>query len=55
MREKQVAGLNWNMSCLPGIFARCALADSLDFEFVVVERVGDDLRLRLRPPGRAYF
>jgi diaminohydroxyphosphoribosylaminopyrimidine deaminase / 5-amino-6-(5-phosphoribosylamino)uracil reductase len=32
-----------------------ALADSLDFEFVDVERVGDDLRLRLRPPGRADF
>jgi diaminohydroxyphosphoribosylaminopyrimidine deaminase/5-amino-6-(5-phosphoribosylamino)uracil reductase len=32
-----------------------ALADSLDFEFVEVERVGTDLRLRLRPPGRAEF
>jgi diaminohydroxyphosphoribosylaminopyrimidine deaminase / 5-amino-6-(5-phosphoribosylamino)uracil reductase len=32
-----------------------ALADSLDFEFVDVERVGADLRLRLRPPGRADF
>jgi diaminohydroxyphosphoribosylaminopyrimidine deaminase/5-amino-6-(5-phosphoribosylamino)uracil reductase len=32
-----------------------ALADSLDFEFVEVERVGADLRLRLRPPGRAEF
>lgn len=32
-----------------------ALADSLDFEFVEVERVGADLRLRLRPPGRADF
>jgi diaminohydroxyphosphoribosylaminopyrimidine deaminase / 5-amino-6-(5-phosphoribosylamino)uracil reductase len=31
------------------------LADSLDFEFVNVERVGADLRLRLRPPGRADF
>jgi diaminohydroxyphosphoribosylaminopyrimidine deaminase/5-amino-6-(5-phosphoribosylamino)uracil reductase len=31
------------------------LADSLDFEFVDVERVGPDLRLRLRPPGRADF
>jgi diaminohydroxyphosphoribosylaminopyrimidine deaminase/5-amino-6-(5-phosphoribosylamino)uracil reductase len=31
------------------------LADSLDFEFVDVERVGADLRLRLRPPGRAVF
>jgi diaminohydroxyphosphoribosylaminopyrimidine deaminase/5-amino-6-(5-phosphoribosylamino)uracil reductase len=31
------------------------LADSLDFEFVEVERVGADLRLRLRPPGRADF
>jgi diaminohydroxyphosphoribosylaminopyrimidine deaminase/5-amino-6-(5-phosphoribosylamino)uracil reductase len=32
-----------------------AMADSLDFEFVEVERVGTDLRLRLRPPGRAEF
>jgi diaminohydroxyphosphoribosylaminopyrimidine deaminase/5-amino-6-(5-phosphoribosylamino)uracil reductase len=32
-----------------------ALADSLDFEFTEVERVGTDLRLRLRPPGRAEF
>jgi len=31
------------------------LADSLDFEFFDVERIGDDLRLRLRPPGRANF
>jgi diaminohydroxyphosphoribosylaminopyrimidine deaminase/5-amino-6-(5-phosphoribosylamino)uracil reductase len=31
------------------------LADSLDFKFVDVERVGADLRLRLRPPGRAAF
>jgi diaminohydroxyphosphoribosylaminopyrimidine deaminase / 5-amino-6-(5-phosphoribosylamino)uracil reductase len=32
-----------------------ALAESLDFEFIDVERVGADLRLRLRPPGRAEF
>jgi len=32
-----------------------SLAESLDFEFVDVERVGADLRLRLRPPGRAVF
>ena len=32
-----------------------SLAESLDFEFVDVERVGGDLRLRLRPPGRAEF
>jgi diaminohydroxyphosphoribosylaminopyrimidine deaminase/5-amino-6-(5-phosphoribosylamino)uracil reductase len=32
-----------------------SLADSLDFEFVDVERVGADLRVRLRPPGRAAF
>jgi diaminohydroxyphosphoribosylaminopyrimidine deaminase/5-amino-6-(5-phosphoribosylamino)uracil reductase len=32
-----------------------SLADSLDFEIVDVERVGADLRLRLRPPGRADF
>jgi diaminohydroxyphosphoribosylaminopyrimidine deaminase / 5-amino-6-(5-phosphoribosylamino)uracil reductase len=32
-----------------------SLADSLDFEFIDVLRVGADLRLRLRPPGRADF
>ncbi len=32
-----------------------SLADSLDFEMVDVERIGADLRLRLRPPGRADF
>jgi diaminohydroxyphosphoribosylaminopyrimidine deaminase/5-amino-6-(5-phosphoribosylamino)uracil reductase len=32
-----------------------SLAASLDFEFLEVERVGADLRLRLRPPGRANF
>jgi diaminohydroxyphosphoribosylaminopyrimidine deaminase/5-amino-6-(5-phosphoribosylamino)uracil reductase len=32
-----------------------ALAESLDFEFVDVERIGSDLRLRLRPAGRADF
>jgi diaminohydroxyphosphoribosylaminopyrimidine deaminase/5-amino-6-(5-phosphoribosylamino)uracil reductase len=32
-----------------------SLAESLDFEFVEAERVGADLRLRLRPPGRADF
>ncbi|MDP1692663.1 MAG: bifunctional diaminohydroxyphosphoribosylaminopyrimidine deaminase/5-amino-6-(5-phosphoribosylamino)uracil reductase RibD [Burkholderiaceae bacterium] len=32
-----------------------SLAESLDFEFVDVERVGADLRLRLRPPGGAEF
>jgi diaminohydroxyphosphoribosylaminopyrimidine deaminase/5-amino-6-(5-phosphoribosylamino)uracil reductase len=32
-----------------------SLADSLDFEMIDVERVGADLRLRLRPPGRADF
>jgi diaminohydroxyphosphoribosylaminopyrimidine deaminase / 5-amino-6-(5-phosphoribosylamino)uracil reductase len=31
------------------------LAESFDFEFLDVERVGADLRLRLRPPGRATF
>jgi diaminohydroxyphosphoribosylaminopyrimidine deaminase / 5-amino-6-(5-phosphoribosylamino)uracil reductase len=31
------------------------LAESFDFEFIDVERVGPDLRLRLRPPGRAAF
>lgn len=32
-----------------------ALAGSMDFEFVEVQRVGADLRLRLRAPGRADF
>jgi diaminohydroxyphosphoribosylaminopyrimidine deaminase/5-amino-6-(5-phosphoribosylamino)uracil reductase len=32
-----------------------SLADSHDFEFIEAERVGADLRLRLRPPGRADF
>ncbi len=32
-----------------------SLAQSLDFEFIDVERVGADLRLRLRQPGRAEF
>jgi len=32
-----------------------SLSDSLDFEIVDVERAGTDLRLRLRPPGRADF
>ncbi len=32
-----------------------SLAESLDFEFLDVARVGADLRLRLRPPGRAVF
>jgi diaminohydroxyphosphoribosylaminopyrimidine deaminase / 5-amino-6-(5-phosphoribosylamino)uracil reductase len=32
-----------------------SLAASMDFEFIDVERVGADLRLRLRPPGRADF
>ncbi len=32
-----------------------SLAQSLDFEFVDVEQVGADLRMRLRPPGRAEF
>ena len=32
-----------------------SLAESLDFEFVDALRVGPDLRLRLRPPGRAAF
>lgn len=40
---------------LAAIGPLAALADSLDFEFVDVERVGPDLRLRLRPPGRADF
>lgn len=31
------------------------LAESLDFEFIDVQRVGADLRLRLRAPGRAAF
>ena len=40
---------------LAAIGPLASLAESLDFEFVDVERVGPDLRLRLRPPGRADF
>ena len=40
---------------LAAIGPLASLAESLDFEFVDVERVGVDLRLRLRPPGRAVF
>ncbi|HZF80016.1 MAG TPA: bifunctional diaminohydroxyphosphoribosylaminopyrimidine deaminase/5-amino-6-(5-phosphoribosylamino)uracil reductase RibD [Rubrivivax sp.] len=32
-----------------------SLADALAFEFIESTRVGDDLRLRLRPPGRDRF
>jgi diaminohydroxyphosphoribosylaminopyrimidine deaminase/5-amino-6-(5-phosphoribosylamino)uracil reductase len=31
------------------------LADALPFEFIDIERIGADLRLRARPPGRADF
>jgi diaminohydroxyphosphoribosylaminopyrimidine deaminase/5-amino-6-(5-phosphoribosylamino)uracil reductase len=40
---------------LASIGPLASLAESLDFEFIEVERVGADLRLRLRPPGRAAF
>jgi diaminohydroxyphosphoribosylaminopyrimidine deaminase / 5-amino-6-(5-phosphoribosylamino)uracil reductase len=40
---------------IAAIGALGSLAESHDFEFVDVERVGADLRLRLRPPGRAAF
>jgi diaminohydroxyphosphoribosylaminopyrimidine deaminase / 5-amino-6-(5-phosphoribosylamino)uracil reductase len=40
---------------IASIGALAGLTDSLDFEFIDVERVGADLRLRLRPPGRADF
>ena len=40
---------------LAAIGPLAALADSLDFEFTEVERVGADLRLRLSPPGRSDF
>ena len=40
---------------IAAIGSLASLAQSLDFEFVDVERVGADLRLRLRPPGRAVF
>jgi len=40
---------------IAGIGALGSLADSFDFEFIDVERVGADLRLRLRSPGRAVF
>ncbi|MDP1649116.1 MAG: bifunctional diaminohydroxyphosphoribosylaminopyrimidine deaminase/5-amino-6-(5-phosphoribosylamino)uracil reductase RibD [Rubrivivax sp.] len=32
-----------------------SLADALEFRFIDVQPVGDDLRLRLRPPGRERF
>ncbi len=31
------------------------LADALDFEFTQVDRIGSDLRILARPPGRAHF
>jgi diaminohydroxyphosphoribosylaminopyrimidine deaminase/5-amino-6-(5-phosphoribosylamino)uracil reductase len=31
------------------------LAEALDFEFTQVDRVGADLRILARPPGRADF
>jgi diaminohydroxyphosphoribosylaminopyrimidine deaminase / 5-amino-6-(5-phosphoribosylamino)uracil reductase len=40
---------------IAAIGALGGLTESLDFEFIDVERVGADLRLRLRPPGRADF
>jgi diaminohydroxyphosphoribosylaminopyrimidine deaminase / 5-amino-6-(5-phosphoribosylamino)uracil reductase len=40
---------------IAAIGALGSLAESHDFEFIDVERVGSDLRLRLRPPGRAAF
>jgi diaminohydroxyphosphoribosylaminopyrimidine deaminase / 5-amino-6-(5-phosphoribosylamino)uracil reductase len=42
---------------LAALAERSALGDSLDFEFIDVQRVGQDLRLRLRlrAPGRADF
>ena len=40
---------------IAAIGALGGLAESLDFEFMDVERIGPDLRLRLRPPGRAEF
>jgi diaminohydroxyphosphoribosylaminopyrimidine deaminase/5-amino-6-(5-phosphoribosylamino)uracil reductase len=32
-----------------------SLSEALDFEFTQVERIGDDLRVLARPPGRAAF
>ena len=40
---------------LAAIGPLASLAESLDFEFVDALRIGPDLRLRLRPPGRAAF
>ncbi len=31
------------------------LAEALEFEFTQVDRIGDDLRILARPPGRAHF
>ena len=40
---------------IASIGALTSLPQSIDFEFIEVERIGADLRLRLRPPGRAEF
>jgi diaminohydroxyphosphoribosylaminopyrimidine deaminase/5-amino-6-(5-phosphoribosylamino)uracil reductase len=32
-----------------------SLADALAYRYIDVQRIGDDLRLRLRPPGREVF
>jgi diaminohydroxyphosphoribosylaminopyrimidine deaminase/5-amino-6-(5-phosphoribosylamino)uracil reductase len=32
-----------------------SLADALEFEFTQVDRIGSDLRILARPPGRAHF
>jgi diaminohydroxyphosphoribosylaminopyrimidine deaminase/5-amino-6-(5-phosphoribosylamino)uracil reductase len=40
---------------LAALPALTSLQDSLDFEFVEVQQVGGDLRLRLRPVGRVDF
>jgi diaminohydroxyphosphoribosylaminopyrimidine deaminase / 5-amino-6-(5-phosphoribosylamino)uracil reductase len=40
---------------IASIGAIAGLGESFDFEFVDALRVGADLRLRLRPPGRAAF
>jgi diaminohydroxyphosphoribosylaminopyrimidine deaminase/5-amino-6-(5-phosphoribosylamino)uracil reductase len=32
-----------------------SLAEALDFEFTQVDRIGHDLRILARPPGRAHF
>jgi diaminohydroxyphosphoribosylaminopyrimidine deaminase/5-amino-6-(5-phosphoribosylamino)uracil reductase len=48
----RLLGPGRDLAALPAL---AKLTDSLDFEFIDCTQVGADLRLRLRPPGRADF